>query len=113
MRQSGVLLNGRESCEDLILTLKADLIFCLYSCQLLFALTDTSTFLGKNILVEPFTCQSKPERSTPPPPTGDSMLSQQQLVMHRDEPTSIYIDVESFEHVSTQHKYATSIRGHS
>lgn len=68
MRQSGVLLNGRGSCEDLILTLKADLIFCLYSCQLLFALTDTSTFLGKKILVEPFTCQSKLKGSNPPPP---------------------------------------------
>lgn len=70
MRQSGVLLNGRESCEDLILTLKADLIFRLYSCQLLFALTDTSTFLGKKILVEPFTCQSNPKGSTPPAPGG-------------------------------------------
>lgn len=68
MKQSGVLLNGRESCEYLILTLKADLIFCLYSRQLLFALTDTSTFLGKKILVEPFTCQSKP-RGSPPPQT--------------------------------------------
>ncbi|KAJ4937826.1 hypothetical protein JOQ06_002456, partial [Pogonophryne albipinna] len=29
--------------------------------QLLSALTDTSTFLGKKILVEPFTCQSKPK----------------------------------------------------
>lgn len=74
MRQSGVLLNGRESCEDLILTLKADLIFCLYICQLLFALTGTSTFLGKKILLEPFTCLSKP-REVSPPPAG-STLSQ-------------------------------------
>lgn len=64
MRESGVLLNGTASCEVLILTLKADLIFCLYSYQLLFALTDTSTFLEKKTQVEPFTCQSKLERST-------------------------------------------------
>lgn len=78
MRQSGVLSNGRQSCEDLILTLKADLIFCLYSCQLLFALTDMSTFLGKKILVEPFICQSKLGGSmTPsqPPPWGSHALS--------------------------------------
>lgn len=96
-----MLLNGRESCEDLILTLKADLIFCLYSCQLLFALTDTSTFLGKKILVEPFTCQSKPKGSPP----GESMLSQPQLVMHcgsPDEPCRMCVDVGSFEHVSAQ-----------
>lgn len=66
MRLCGVLLNGRESCEDLILTLKAVLISCLYMCQLLFALTGTSTFLGEKILFDPFSCQSKP-RGQPTP----------------------------------------------
>lgn len=103
MRQSGVLLNGRESCEDLILTLKADMIFRLYSCQLLFAPTDTSTFLGKKILVEPFTCQSKAKGSSPS--GGGGMLSQPQLVKHRgspDEPCRMCVYVGSFEHVSAQ-----------
>lgn len=72
MKELGVLLNDTRSCEVLILTLKADLIFCLYSCQLLFALTDTSTFHGKRILVEPFTCQSNAEEVRPH--SGDSTL---------------------------------------
>lgn len=103
MRESGVLLNGTESCEVLILTLKADLIFCLYSCQLLLTLTDTSTFLEKKIQVEPFTCQSMLERSTlpPHPSPGDSMLLQPELVMgcvSTPELCHMCVNVGSFDH---------------
>lgn len=102
MRELGVLLNDMQSCEVLILTLKADLIFCLYSFQLLSALTDTSTFHGKRILVEPFTCQSKAEGVRPHGGGGYSLLPQPQLVRLQgpsDEPRHMCVDVGSFEHV--------------